>query len=133
MTGADIIGALLTADAAVLDVVAVDRIKEDRLPDGVALPAILVRTVSSVDRQPLKRGAVERQVDRVSVTVRAVSVRDRKDVIRRIRECCTGRTGDISGALRVSVLSAGLGPSLIGPGDTFEQTQDFKVSFDALT
>ena len=40
-------------------------------------------------------------------------------------------TGDIGGALRVSILTAGLGPSLNGPGNSFEQTQDFRVSWDA--
>lgn len=132
MTGADIIGALLTTDPAILEIASADRIKEDRLPDGVGLTALLVRTVSSVDRQPLTRGPMVRQTDRVSVTVRAASVRDRKEAIRRVRACCAGRTGDIGGGLRVSILTAGLGPSLNGPGDSFEQTQDFKVSFDAL-
>ena len=132
MTGADIIGALLLDDQAILEIAPPDRIKEDRLPDGVALTALLVRTVSSVDRQPLVRGPLVRQTDRVSVTVRAGSVRDRKVAISRVRSCCAGRTGDIGGGLRVSILTAGLGPSLNGPGNSFEQTQDFKVSFDAL-
>ncbi|WP_257554141.1 hypothetical protein [Sphingobium sp. CFD-2] len=131
MTGGDIIGALLLADAAVLEIAPADRIKEDRLPDGVELTALLVRTVSSVDRQPLKRGQFVRRSDRVAVTVRALSVRDRKAAIGRIRACCAGRTGDIGGALRVSILTAGLGPSLNGPGNSFEQTQDFRVSWDA--
>lgn len=132
MTGAAIIGALLAADQHVIDIAA-DRIKEDRLPDGVALPALLVRTVSSVDQQPLKRGQTVRMTDRVAVTIRAASVRDRREAIRRVRACCAGRVGDIAGCLRVAILTAGLGPSLTGPGDSFEQTQDFRVSFDAAT
>ncbi|EJL25605.1 hypothetical protein PMI02_03203, partial [Novosphingobium sp. AP12] len=55
MTGADIIGSLLLGNAAVLSISPAGQIKEDRLPDGVPLPAMLVRTVTSVDRQPLKR------------------------------------------------------------------------------
>ena len=31
----------------------------------------------------------------------------------------------------MSVLTAGLGPDVIGPGSSFEQTQDFTVRFDA--
>ncbi|EJL34120.1 hypothetical protein, partial [Novosphingobium sp. AP12] len=82
-------------------------------------------------RQPLKRVGFVRQTDRVAVTVRAVSVRERKAAIGAIRAACAGKVGDIGGALRVSVRTAGLGPSLNGPGNSFEQTQDFRVSYDA--
>lgn len=131
MTGADIIGALLCADLTEADPVPADRIKEDRLPDGITLPALLVRTTSSVDRQVLMRGRLVRRTDRISVTVRAASVKDRKAAIGWVRRRCAGLTGDIAGALRVSILTAGLGPSLNGPGNSFEQTQDFRVSWDA--
>lgn len=130
MTGADIIGALLTADAAVVAMFA-ETIKEDRLPDGSPLPGLLVRTVSSVDRQTLTRGDTVRRTDRVSVMVRAASVRDRKNGIRLVRRCCAGLTGDVGGGRSVGILTAGLGPSVSGPGNSFEQTQDFRVSFDA--
>lgn len=132
MTGADIISALLSADADVLAIAPAERIKEDRLPEGVALTALLVRTVSSVDRQALKIGQFVRRTDRVAVAVRAISVRDRKAAIAAVRKCCAGRTGDIGGGARVSILTAGLGPTLNGAGNSFEQTQDFRVSFDAI-
>jgi len=131
MSGVAIIAALLSADAPLLQVVPTERIKAGRLPDGVQLPVLLVRTVSSVDRQPLKRGEVVRSIERVSVAVRAASYRDQRAVIKLVRACCAGRTGTIAGAQRVSVLSAGTGPDVTGPGDSFEQTQDFRVSFDA--
>lgn len=133
MTGADIIGALLTTDAAMLAIAPKERIKEDRLPDDIGLTALQVRTISSVDRQPLKRGPFVRQTDRVAVTVRASSVRDRKAAIAAVRACCAGRTGNIGGALRVAIQTDGLGPTLNGPGNSFEQTQDFRVTFDAAT
>jgi hypothetical protein len=56
MTGADIIAALLIADENVGGLIAAGSIKLGRLPDGIPLPVLLVRTVSSVDNQPLKRG-----------------------------------------------------------------------------
>jgi hypothetical protein len=31
----------------------------------------------------------------------------------------------------VSILTAGTGPDVAGPNDSYEQTQDFRVSFDA--
>lgn len=131
MTGADIIGALLLADDDIPALVAVADIKGGRLPDDVDLPALLVKVTSTVERQKLKRSAFTRTVDRVSVTVRAATYEDQREAIRLVRKCCAGRTGDIAGALGVSILTAGAGPEVDGPGNTFERTQDFHVSFDA--
>jgi hypothetical protein len=131
MSGTAIISELLVTDEWLAELAGKGQIKEDRLPDGVALTAILLRTVSGVDRQTLKRGTFVRTVERIAVTVRAASVRDRKASIDRIRAACAGKIGDFAGCFRVSVLTAGLSPTMIGPGDSFEQTQDFRVSFDA--
>lgn len=130
MTGAEIIAKLLLEDASVATMFPAGSIKNSRLPDGIALPALLVRTISSIDRQTLKRGAFVRVIERVSVTVRAASYRDQVAAMRLVRTCCADRTGDLAGALRVSILTAGLGPDLNGPADSFEQAQDFRVSFD---
>ena len=133
MTGADIIGALLHADTAVTALVPTARIKGGALPENVALPAILVRTVSSVEHLTLKRGETTRTIDRVSVAIRASSYREQKAVIKAVKTCCAGKTGNIGGGLRVAILTAGTGPDVQGPGNSYEQTQDFKVSFDAET
>ncbi len=132
MTGVDIVGALLLAETAVTEVVPANRIKAAVLPDGITLPALLVRTVSSVDRQPLKRGGFVRVTDRVSVTVRAASYESQRAVIKLVRKLA-GRTGNIGGGLRVSILTAGIGPDVGGPAASFEQTQDFRVTFDDPT
>lgn len=130
-TGADILGELLVGDPAVVALTPQESIKLGALPDGAALPALLIRCVSSVERQPLKRGTTTRTVDRISVTVRAASYRDQRAAIALVKKCCAGRTGDLAGAQRVSILTAGTGPDVRGPGNTFEQTQDFRVSYDA--
>lgn len=129
VTGSDIIGALLRGYEPLTSFVPVSQIKAGRL--GTApLPALVITMISSVDRQTLKRGRMVRRTDRISVTVRAESHRDRKFAIRLIRLACADRTGRIAGAERVSVLTAGKGPEVDGPADSFEQAQDFKVSFD---
>lgn len=130
MTGADILGAVLAADSALVAVVTPASMKLGALPENVTLPALLIRVVSSVDRQPLKRPGVVRVIDRVSVAVRARSYREQVAVIRLVRAAAAGKTGNIGGGTRVSILTAGKGPDLIGPGNTFEQSQDFRVSFD---
>jgi hypothetical protein len=130
ITGADIIGALLRAASGVTASVAVEKIKGGRLPDDIALPAILVRNITSVERQPLRRGARVRTRDRVSVTVRAASYDDQVNIIGVVRRSCAGRTGSLGGGQGVSVLTAGTGPDGYGPADSFEQAQDFYVSHD---
>lgn len=131
MTGVDIIGVLLLADQPIVDRATAERIKAGALGENVELPALLVRLVSSVERQPLMRGQTVRTIDRVSVTVRAATYRDQVALIRMIRWACAGRTGDVGDATSVSILTAGTGPDLRGPGNSFEQAQDFRVSFDA--
>lgn len=131
MNGATIVGELLRASAALTVVVPAERIKGGRLPEGSDLPAVLVRTASSVERQTLKRGATTRTVDRVAVTVRAASWREQTAIIALLKTVCAGRVGEVAGAKAVAIITAGTGPDLDGPGGSFEQTQDFRVSFDA--
>lgn len=131
MSAVEIVGSLLREFANLTAIVQPVNIKAGVLPDNVTLPAILVHSVSSVDRQPLKRGPFFRCTERVAVSVRAGNYRDQKALIRIIRDCCAGQVGDIGGGLRVSILTAGTGPDMGGPANSFEQTQDFRVSFDA--
>jgi hypothetical protein len=131
MSGVDIVGSLLRAFEPLIAIVPIENIKAGVLPDGIPLPAILVASVSLVDLQMLKREPMVRSTERVAVAVRAASHRDREAIIRLIPTCCAGRTGEIGGSLRVSILTAGTGPDVIGPANSFEKTQDLRVSFEA--
>ncbi len=133
MTGADIIGALVLATPAIINEIPATRIKLGKLPDNIELDALLIRTVSSVERRTLKRGATVRTIDRVSATVRAASYRNQAAMILLLKNALAGRTGNIGGGTSVSVLHAGTGPDVNGPGNSFEQTIDFKVSFQTAT
>jgi hypothetical protein len=130
MTGVDIIGDLLRADAGLIAIVPVDRIKAGQLPDNVALPALLVRLVSSIERLTLTRGSIVRATDRISVTVRAGNYRDQGAVIGMARSICAGRIGAVGGGTDVAILNAGTGPDVLGPANSFEQTIDFRVTFN---
>lgn len=130
-TGTDIIGALLLADAPLIALIPATRIKSGILPDGVELNALVVHETSQVERHTLVRGAKVRTTDRVSVTGRFRSVRERKRIMEMVKNICAGRTGAIAGMENVSIITAGRGPDLLGPGDSFEKTQDFRVSYDA--
>lgn len=131
MTGGDILGALLRADPGILDKAAETSIKLGRLPDDVVLPALLLRQISSVERQALKRPANVKTFDRIAVTVRAKSYREVKELVALIVQLAAGRTGDLGGGTGVAILHAGQGPDLNGPGNTFERTINFRVSYDA--
>lgn len=131
MTGGDILGVLLLAEEALTQKVPPASIKLGRLPDGVMLPALLLRQISSVERQALKRVANVKTFDRVAVTVRAKSYREVKQLVGLIIPLVAGRTGDLGGGTGVAILLGGQGPDLNGPNNTFEQTINFRVSFDA--
>lgn len=130
MSGTTIIGELLLADAALLAKVPAARIKAGQLPDAIALPALLVRKISGVERVHLQRVGSVRMTERIEVTVRAGSYRDQEEIVRLVRNACAGVIGTRSGFDGVYVENAGTGPDLIGPGNTFEQSQDFKVGFN---
>lgn len=129
-TGVTIVGDLLRNSADVTAIVPIDRIKAGRLPEGAVTPALLLRTISSVEHQKLKRGSVKRMVDRISVTVRADNYRQQTDAIALIQSAVGGFVGDASGAVRVAARTARTGPDLVGPGNTYEQSQDFRISYE---
>ncbi|RYE51054.1 MAG: hypothetical protein EOP21_02370 [Hyphomicrobiales bacterium] len=128
-TGASIIGFLLRQDIEPDPLVPPASVKAGRLPDG-SINALLVRTISSIERIELVRGSTVRITDRVGVTVRAESYREQVAIMAWVKRRCAGFVGDIAGAARVAVLPAGTGPDVPGPGNSFEQTTDFRVSAD---
>ncbi len=130
MSGVTIIGALLEAHTELLAILPVDGIKAGRFPDGIALPALLLRSVSTVEEQYLRRGGLVRTTERVSVTLRSASYHQQDDILPLVRKACAGKIGTIAGFERVSVLTAGTGPDVNGPANSFEKAQDFRVSFD---
>jgi hypothetical protein len=130
MTGEDIIGARLLASAAITDLVPAAQIKAGRLPENAAMPSLLVRTISTIERQSLKRGARVFVVERVSVTVRAAKHSERKAIMKLLPGACVGFEAESGDATNISALTAGAGPDVDGPGNTFERGQDFRVSFE---
>ena len=133
MTGGEVVGEMLRADDPLTAIVRTAAIKGGRLADDEALPVILVRSLSVVERQTLALEAMVRVSELVSVTVRASSYRDRKEIIELVRSA--GRAGIFIAAMgdarNISVLTAGAGPELNGPGNSYERNQDFTVTYDA--
>ena len=135
MSGAEILGAQLRADVPLTTVVRAGAIKGGKLSDDEALPVLLVRSISIVDRQTLALEEKVRVTERVSVTVRASSYRERATIMKLLRSA--GRAGLVISAMdtatNISILTAGAGPELNGPNDSYERNQDFTVSYDEPT
>ena len=132
MSGVAIIDNLLRGSTAITETVSPADIKGGRLADDATLPVLLMRSLSIVDRQTLARESMVRSTERVSVTVRAAAYRDQRALIKLVRTACTGVVVDqIDDASNISVLTAGAGPELNGPGNSFERNQDFYVTYDA--
>lgn len=130
MNGVDIIGILLGADGPTIGKVPKAQIKAGRLSEDAPLPSLLVRCISVVERLKLKRTGLVRITERVSVTVRSASYREQVAIMKLLPSACAGKTGGIAGATGVSVTNAGAGPDVDGPGNSFEQSQDFRVSYE---
>lgn len=130
MTSAEIIGAMLRRLEPLIAVVPVERIKGGRMPDGTPMPWLLVREVSIIDWRALRSHGWYRSTARVSVMVRAASYAEQLEVMKLVRQLPQGAIGTVGDASSVVVHTAGGGPDVLGPADTFEKTQDFRVGFD---
>lgn len=132
MDGAGIMGEVLRGNVPLTAVVRATAIKGGRLADDETLPVLLVRSISIVDRQSLAREDMVRTTERVSVTLRAKTYRERASIMKLLRSAGTGIVIDALGDARgIAILTAGAGPELNGPGDSFERNQDFSVTYDA--
>lgn len=132
MSGVDIVGALLLGSDEATAYAAEGSILSEYLPEDVVLPAFVVRSVSLLDRQPLRRGPKVRSFERVAVTVRARNYEEQRRGMKIIRRVCGGFVApQLGDATNVAVLTDGAGPDVIGPGNTSERTQDLRVSYDA--
>jgi hypothetical protein len=131
ITGAHIVGELLRDDNDFVASVPAEHIKLGAVPDGAPQPLVLIRRISSVDRDGLEPGDTTPTFDRVAVLVRADNYRDQCRLIKLVKDACRGKRGGFDTGCNFSVRPAGTGPDLRGPGNSYEQTQDFRVFYNA--
>lgn len=131
MSGIAVVAELLRADAPLTAVVPTARIKAGALPQGVQLPAILLTTISGVERNTLRPRLKKRQTDRVEVSVAAGTYAQQRQLIELARNACTDRIGDFGGVSAVVVHHDGIGPDQMDEkASIYAQTIDFRVSFN---
>lgn len=131
INGAYIIGELLRADNGLTALVPAENIKLGAIPDGTALPVMLIRLISSVAREGLSPNDATPTFDRVAVLVRAKNYREKCLIINLLKDACRGQRGGFDTGLNYSVRLAGTGPDLRGPADSYEQTQDFRLFYNS--
>jgi hypothetical protein len=129
VSGVDIVGAVLLADAGVLALVPASKIKAGGLPQGIKLPAISVTRVSRVGNAPLA-GAGGRSTERVQVTVMAPDYDTQDQVLRQIATALDGRSGTVGGVAGAAITSLGGGPDFRdAEASIWSGSEDFRVSY----
>ena len=131
MNGVIAVRALLVAHAPLTSLVPVAQIVAGVVQQGSALPALSLMSVSSIDRNIIKPGAVRRVTERVQVTVLAVTYPAAKAILKAVRQAAADRSPTIAGIGQVTVHTASAGPDFLDEqAGIHMQTQDFRVSFN---
>lgn len=130
MDGVAVVRQLLVADADLLELVPTSRIQAGALPQGVALPALSITTVSSVDRNLMNALDYRHVSERVQVSVLAATYPQMKQVLRAVRVAAADQFPTVTGLLHVTVHTDGLGPDFMNESASIYVTsQDFRVTY----
>ncbi len=131
MSDATILRALLVANAPLAAVVAPEKIFFGAVKQGTVLPALVLNTISSVERKRVRdEGAFSLVTSRTQVTVKAKSYAEQKEVLRLLGLAVKGGRRVVAGVLVANAERDIVGPDLSdGDAGIFEQTQDFRLIY----
>lgn len=133
MNGAAVIYQLLAADSAVTALVPDERIINGDLPQGIALPALEIAEISSVDQPIISPGAMRFTMDRIQVTVHARSKEELAAVLKVAKSAGDAKSPVVSGLENVIVRTDGQGPYFKNDAASIHlRSQDFRVSYNQL-
>lgn len=133
MDGVAAVVQLLLGDAGVTGLVAEEDIMAGVLPQGCALPAIGVTSVSRTDRHPLKKGGTTLCRELVQVSVHAADYDSQKAVLRAVVRACDARFPEVSGISNVTVHTAQAGPDFMaGDSSIHIGSQDFATTWSEV-
>ena len=131
MNGVIAVRSLLVGDLRVTALVPPERIAAGTLPQGIAMPAIALTSIGSVDRNVPSPGPKRRVTERVQVTVLARAYPEAKAILAAIRAAAADRMPQIDGVSDVTVHTDSAGPDFLDEETGIHmQTQDFRVSFN---
>ena len=131
MNGVAALQALLSANGPLGQLVAPERIAAGVLPQGTALPAISIMSISSIDRNIPDPGGLRRVTDRVQVTVMASTYQMVKMTVYAVRGAAADQMPIVAGIAQVVIHTEGAGPDFMDEEACIcMQAQDFRVSFN---
>lgn len=131
MNGVIAVRSLLLGDLRLTGLVPEARIAAGTLPQGTALPAIALMSISSVDRNVPSPGPKRRVTERVQVTVLARAYPEAKTIIAAVRAAAADQMPVIEGLTEVIVHTDSAGPDFLDEETGIHmQAQDFRVSFN---
>lgn len=130
MNGEAAVLQLLMTDADLLALVPIERMMAGVLPQGIALPAVAVAAVSSVDVQFIPDEAKRITSDRIQATIMAEDYPTMKAVLKAVKSAGDAKRPAVEGIEAVSVRTDGQGAWLmIESASIHIQTQDFRVHY----
>lgn len=130
MDGVASLVSVLTGSATVNTLTPAARIVAGVLPQGTALPAISITSVSRVDRHTLTKGAKTLARERVQVTVLAATYESQKAVLRAVIGAADATFPTISGISNVTIHTESAGPDFMSEdASIYIGTQDFAVTY----
>lgn len=132
MTGPLVVRSVLVAETGVTDLVPATRIiADDVAPQGMALPLVLLKHVSGVDRKPLTLGSTVFSRRRVQCEIHASNEADRRAIKKAIRAAGLNNPfPTYSGLLNVTLHTEGEGPDFYVEATSVRiGEQDFIVTY----
>lgn len=131
MSGVAVIISRLLGNSSLLAAVPAASIYAGDVSQGVALPAISVRTISGVPFNFVRNGSRLTVTERVQVTVlvKRASYGSLKTILALVRGACPGARGTINGISVIDIVPDFLGPELDGDVsvEMVSQSWDFMV------
>lgn len=133
MSGVAAIRQLLAADAGLTALVPATRIAAGVMPQGTALPAVSIMSVSSVDRNIPNPGTKRQVVERVQVTALSATYPALQTILAAVRAAAADKLPTVSGLSDVVVHTDGAGPDFMDEAAAiYLSTQDFRVSYNEV-
>ena len=131
MNGVVALRSVLIADAALTALVPATRIAAGVMPQGTALPAISLTSVSTVDRNMPNPGTYRHVSERVQATVLAADYPTQKAILKAVKKAAADKIHPtVSGLSAVTIHTESGGPDFMDEAAAiYIGSIDFRVTF----
>jgi hypothetical protein len=137
MSGVLIVHALYAASSPLIARVANANIWDEEVPQGKALPAISLLTISGVDRKRLAAGSSRRMMERIQATGLFNDAEERLEIMPLMMKPCSevqvATITGLTGLTGITVRMAGRGPDFTDEAERRIGSWDFMVSWNEAT